>query len=193
MFGTAIEGDRNLYTIGVEGGKLRQLTNDPAIEHRGRWSSDMETVYFSSNRTGAYECYKMPAGGGEAVQLTEGGGNNCQVSPDGEQLYYVPTRTSDALWRMPIQGGEATRITPNLGHNIDYAVTSEGVYFVPVQADDVGASIHFLEFASGDTHKVVEIPRQIRYGLSVTRDGKNLIWSQDDQRGADLMLVENFR
>ena len=47
--------------------------------------------------------------------------------------------------------------------------------------------------ASGDTYKVVELPVQAASGLSVTRDGKNLIWSQEDQTGADLMLVENFR
>ena len=189
MFGAAVEGNRDLYAIGVEGGKPRQVTNHPGIENRGRWSSDMETIYFSSNRTGAFECYKMPADGGEAVQLTEGGGNNCQVSADGEHLYYV----SDALWRVPIKGGEATRITPNLRNSSNYTVSPEGVYFVPAQADDAGASIHFLDFASGDTHNVVEIPRQIQHGLSVTKDGKNLIWSQEDQAGADLMLVENFR
>ncbi len=80
-----------------------------------------------------------------------------------------------------------------MSHASAYAVTSEGVYFVPVQADDAGESIHFLDFASGDTHNVVELPRQIWWGLSVTRDGKNLIWLQEDQTGADLMLVENFR
>ena len=94
---------------------------------------------------------------------------------------------------MPIQGGEATRITPNLSHSSAYAVSAEGVYFVPAPADDAGASIHFLEFASGDSHKVAELPVRTRQGMSVTRDGKNLIWSQQDQTGADLMLVENFR
>ena len=193
MFGAAVEGNRDLYTIGVQGGKPRQVTNHPAIESRGRWSSGMETIYFSSNRTGAFECYKMPADGGEAVRLTEGGGNNCQESPDGGHLYYVPGQHSDALWRVPIEGGEAARITPNLRHSSNYKVSPEGVYFVSAQADDAGASIHFLDFASGDTHNVVEIPRQIQHGLSVTKDGKNLIWSQLDQTGADLMLVENFR
>ena len=144
MFGAAVEGNRDLYTIGVDGGKPRQVTNHPAIESRGRWSSGMETIYFSSNRTGTFECYKMPAGGGEAVQLTEGGGSNCQVSPDGEHLYYVPSQFSNALWRVPIKGGEAARITPNLRHSSNYTVSPEGVYFVPVQADDAGASIHFL-------------------------------------------------
>ena len=105
MFSAAVEGNGDLYTIGVEGGKPQQVTNHSAIENRGRWSPDMETIYLSSNRTGAFECYKMPADGGEAVQLTEGGGNNCQASPDGEHLYYVPrvparaSENADTGWR----------------------------------------------------------------------------------------------
>ncbi len=193
MFGASVEESFDLFTIGVEGGKPRQVTDHPAIEYRGQWSPDMETIYFSSNRTGSNECYMMPADGGDDVQLTEGGGLNCRAPLDGEYLFYASSVNSSPLWRMPIGGGEATRIIPDLRHASAFAVSAEGVYFMPTPVDDAGASIHFMDFSSGNNRKVVDLPAQGAYSLSVTKDGKSLIWSQTDQAGADLMLVENFR
>ena len=38
------------------------------------WSRDGKWIYFASDRSGEYQVWKMPAGGGEAVQLTRKGG-----------------------------------------------------------------------------------------------------------------------
>lgn len=65
---------------------------------------------FASSRTGRDEIWKMPADGGEAVQLTRSGGCWPRESWDGRFVYYPKTMGSSALWRVPADGGEETDV-----------------------------------------------------------------------------------
>ena len=56
--------------------------------------------------------------------------------------------------------------------------------------------IEYYSFATGDVKPVAVPEKQILptyLGLSVSPDGRWLLYTQADQRGSDLMLVENFR
>ena len=60
--------------IGADGGPPRRLTDDPAEDDNPRWSRDGRWIYFHSNRSGEDQIWKIPAEGGEAVQVTKQGG-----------------------------------------------------------------------------------------------------------------------
>ena len=49
------------------------------------------------------------------------------------------------------------------------------------------------EFATGKIRKMLTVERPIRVGMAVSPDGRTLLYSQFDETGSDLMLVENFR
>ena len=58
------------------------------------------------------------------------------------------------------------------------------------------AVIAFYSFSSGEAREVLRPEKDIApgfVGLSVSPDGKWLLYTQSDQRGTDIMLVENFR
>jgi Tol biopolymer transport system component len=77
------------YSIGVNGGAPRRLTTHPAEDKWPYWSHDGKWIYLSSTRSGREEIWKMPSGGGEAVQITRNSGDRPQESPDGKFLYYM--------------------------------------------------------------------------------------------------------
>jgi len=54
-------------------------------------------------------------------------------------------------------------------------------------------SIQFLKFATGKVAPVITLPRGHTGPLSISPDERYLLYSQLDQRGSDLMLIENFR
>ena len=89
LFNSRREGSNDLYVLRVDTRELRRLTDDPADEDRPRWSRDGHWIYFGSNRTGRFEVWRMPAGGGAAVQVTKQGGRAPTESPDGGWLYYA--------------------------------------------------------------------------------------------------------
>lgn len=89
------DGNSEIYTMGLDGGNLHRLTNDPAIDTEPVFSPDGAWIYFTSDRSGGPQIYRMPAGGGDAQRITFNGDYNIspRISPDGKTLAYVSRRS----------------------------------------------------------------------------------------------------
>jgi hypothetical protein len=134
----------------------------------------------------------VPAGGGEAIQVTRNRGWVAFESPDGKFVYYTKEEASSALWKMAPSGGEESQVLPSVFRSA-FSVVNDGIYFIPEPGADGKYSIQFLSFATGKVKTVVPIPVQSSYILNVSPDGRSLLYTQLDETGSDLMLVENFR
>ncbi len=186
------QGNLDIHVIPASGGNPIPLTTDPADDLSPSWSRDGKWVYFTSNRTGRYEIWKVPAGGGEAIQVTLNGGETAFESPDGKSVYFTKAFRSSGLWKMPVSGGEESQVLPSVVARAFFLV-NEGIYFIPAPGADGKSSIQFMSFATGKVKTVAPISRPPTEGLSVSPDGRFILFSQLDEAGSDLMLVENFR
>ena len=132
----------------------------------------------------------MPADGGEAVQLTRNGALWPVESIDGKFVYYA---RGLHLWKVPVQGGEESEVLKSVWAT-NYAIVNRGIYFVAMpDLSQNTSSIKFFSFATGKTTAIGIILGIAGWGLSVSPDEKFLLYTQVDQSGSDLMLVENFR
>jgi hypothetical protein len=136
--------------------------------------------------------WKVSTGGGEAVQVTRNGGGTAFESLDGKSIYYTKGLAPGVLWKMPVSGGEESQVLPSVVWRTFHLV-NEGVYFISEPAADGKSSVQFLSFATGKVKTVAPITAPPSSGLSVSPDGRSLLFSQVDESGSDLMLVENFR
>jgi len=189
-FDSNVAGNMDIYVIRASGGQPAQLTADPADDQIPSWSADGKWVYFASKRSGRFEVWKAPAGGGEAFQVTRNGGWVAFESRDGKFLYYTKTdEFANGVWKMPVSGGKERLIIPSVaGRN--FQVVNEGIYFIE---DDGGKpAIRFLAFATGKVRIISRVPSW-GGGFSVSADERSVLYVQSDEKGADLMLVENFR
>src|SRR5258708_10067364 len=71
----------------------------PSGSRDGRW------IYFSSNRArGTWhdgEIWRMPAAGGEAIQVTRQGAHVGSESFDGKYIYFTKEFWETTIWRVP--------------------------------------------------------------------------------------------
>ena len=191
-FDSDMEGrDHDIYVIRASGGKPVRLTTDPAEDDVPSWSRDGNWIYFASKRTGQYEVWKVPAAGGEARRVTGKGGGPALESPSGKSIYYIKGDMSGSLWKMPLSGGEETQVLPSVNMR-GFALVKEGIYFIPERKPDGKSSIEFLNLETGQIKAVIPVLRPLE-GLSLSPDGQSLLFTQGDELGSDLMLVENFR
>ena len=168
------------------------LTTDSADDEAPRWSRDGKWVYFASIRTGRWETWKVSAAGGEAVRVARNGGGMAFESPDGKSIYYTKGEMSGPLWKMPVSGGEESPVLPSVFYRA-FSLVNDGIYFIAEPDADGKSSIQFLSFATGKVKTVAPISGSPTEGLSVSPDGRFLLFSQFDEGGSDLMLVENFQ
>src|SRR5207244_2359033 len=181
------------YLLWPDSGELRRLTDHPAEDGEARWSRDGRTVYFASLRTGRFEGWKMPAGGGDAIRVTPNGGMTPVESPDGRFLYYAKDLNSPtSIWRMPVGGGEETKVVDGLSYSINFVVADRGLYFVAVGEAPDKTSLDFYEFATGKRTTLLNIGKQWWYGMALAPDQRSLLLSTVDSAGSNLMLVDQF-
>jgi Tol biopolymer transport system component len=190
-FDSNAAGGFDIYVVGATGGKPQRMTTHPANDGNPSWSRDGQWIYFDSARTGEQQVWKMPASGGEAIQLTRDGGFGPRESPDGKFLYYTKALGDSSLWRIPIGGGAAAKVLEHVNWYQDLAIMDKGIYFISWQ--EANPSIRFLRFDTNEISIIAGFEKPLDHGLTVSPDGKWILYSQVEQEGSELMLVENFR
>src|SRR5262249_35831471 len=106
-------------------------------------------------------------------------------------LYYTQALFNSNLWRLPLSGGTAIRILDDIVWFNNLAILDKGIYFHPLQGNT--SSIRFLSFDTNTTSTIATFQKPLGEGLAASPDGKWLLYTQIDQSGSELMLVENFR
>jgi Tol biopolymer transport system component/DNA-binding winged helix-turn-helix (wHTH) protein len=192
-FDSRHEGQSHIYVISADGGPVRRLTEQPAIQVVPKWSSDGRWIYFYSNSDS--HIWKAPAQGGPAAHVEVYKGTGPQESADGKFLYFRREQERPGIFRVPTGGGEEVTVMamsepPPWGY---WIVVEKGIYFL-VRGNP--PLIKFLDFATG---KVIEIATMEKPaltsdgGLAVSPDSQWLLYTQLDNSGSDIMIVNDFR
>ena len=183
-----------MYVIDADGGRPRQLTHETSDDNHGHFSRDGQWIYFSSDRTGSWQVWKVPAAGGSAIQVTRTGGLDPRESPDGRDLYYL--RDND-VWRRPLAGGGETKVMAGPIWPSGWVVSRGGIYFMagrdrlPQRRFDF--TIQFFDLESGRAEDLFRDQGPNRYWLAVSPDEKWILYSENPVWTSELMVVENFR
>jgi Tol biopolymer transport system component/DNA-binding winged helix-turn-helix (wHTH) protein len=187
------EGKGDIYVISAEGGVPRPIVTGDADDHLPNWSRDGKWIYFASDRSGKHQVWKVPAEGGEAVQVTIQGGVLPCESPDGRYVYYSKGLGTRGLWRVPVDSDEEVRVLDSFKSELG-VVVNEGIYFINPDAKG-GAALEFFDFATRKERHVAGLGKITIFPscVAVSPDGRCILYTQNDQIGADIMLVENFR
>ncbi len=193
LFESNLEGRWGVYVVAAEGGKPRRLSAQSFNEGAGSFSRDRKWIYFSSDRTGEFQIWKMPASGEEKpIQVTRNGGWVALESPDGAYVYYTERQGTkpSPLWRLPTSGGEPTKVLDGVVMRA-FVVLEKGIYYIDRPAAE--ARLQFFDFQTGLSRTVAGNLGDVRWGLTASSDGRTILYARADSSVDDLMLVENFR
>jgi serine/threonine protein kinase/Tol biopolymer transport system component len=93
-------------------GKERQLTADRKKVDEVIWASNDQILYVS-NKSGQPNLWMIPAGGGEATQVTQGAVPiiGARISADIKTLLYMQSETFAHVWISSIDGSNARQVT----------------------------------------------------------------------------------
>jgi Tol biopolymer transport system component len=155
-------------------------------------SPDGSSILFHSNRSGKFQIYRMPATGGQAVQLTTDprGAHSPAWSSDGRKIVFVSTdATGDAIVIADADGTHRTVV--------DVAPGNQGPQWMPNGRQILFASGNepnlnlYLVNLDGSNRRNIAPNSGTDYDPAVSPDGKKVAFvSRTSTRGARLMLMD---
>jgi Tol biopolymer transport system component/DNA-binding winged helix-turn-helix (wHTH) protein len=194
LFNSWDQRQSDLWTVSVSDGTLQRLTNDPENENESRWSRSGKWIYYSSDKSGRYEIYKMPAEGGAGVPVTREGGINPNESHDGLLLYYAKTLSSpNEIWRVRVTGGKEERVVDGLSNSLNFALADKGIYFLSVGVREAETALEFYEFKTGKRKGLRAVGKPWFYGMAMSPQQNSICYSIVDHAGSNLMLVDGMK
>ncbi|MCB9193693.1 MAG: PD40 domain-containing protein [Flavobacteriales bacterium] len=185
---------RDLWIFDTTKGTYGKLTRDAGEDRDPVFSMDGRTIYFLSERSGSFNVFRMPAGGGTPVQvsfLTDDPVRTLSMSDDGLLCYsyrgelytqregaqpqkvHVTIATDD---RYP-----ATRIEPVNGEATEMALSPDGKEVAFVHRGEVFVA----SVAEGTTRRITNTPQQER-SVSFSPDGRTLVYAAERDTSWDI-------
>jgi Tol biopolymer transport system component/DNA-binding winged helix-turn-helix (wHTH) protein len=193
LFNSRRSGSADLYLLDVATRAIRRLTDDPSDEYEPRWSRDGSWIYFVSTRSGRPEAWKIPSGGGAAVQVTRGGGLAAFESADGRFVYFArDLARPTSIWRVPVEGGEETKVLDGLSYSFNFAVTDTAIFLLAFRDARPFAQVERFDLATGKTTVLHTLDRPSWFGFALAPDERSILFSKADSHGSDLMVVESL-
>jgi Tol biopolymer transport system component len=132
----------------------------------------------------------MPAMGGDAVQVTAIQGRGASESPDGRDLYFHAVSIEAPLWRQPLSGGEPVKVLEGIVW-YNYCLAGGGAYYIDRHEGET--RLRYLDLGSGRSTTVAGNLGEVSAGLTVSPDGRTILFTRVDSSADDLVLVEDFR
>jgi Tol biopolymer transport system component/serine/threonine protein kinase len=195
-FDSRPEGQPEIFVIDVDGNNLKRITNEPAEDVVPSWSRDGQRIYFASNRGGTWQVWWAPSEGGTPQRLTRSGGFAAFESLDGRYVYYAKGRSVPGLWRVKVDGSGEEAVLDRLKAGLwgYWGLTPQGILFVDREALSSSYAFHMLPYGAAEPYLVADIEKPVipaDSGMGVVPGGRSVLYSQVDQSGSDVLMLEN--
>jgi Tol biopolymer transport system component len=205
-FDSRVTGDAEIMVVAEETRNARRITNNAAEDVVPSWSADGKWIYFASNRKGDFQIYRLRSGEIEspsnpAVPVTRRGGFNAMESPDGTYLYYARGRDKiGGLWRRRLDSlsDEGEELILESLHGWGWcALGPNGVFFLE-EGPEHPSKVH-LKFLDLYSRRVTDLRAldfpvsSVVSALTVSPDGRHVVFDQIENSGSSIVIIEKFR
>jgi hypothetical protein len=120
-------------------------------------------------------------------------GNSPRESFEGKTVYFASHAEKSILKKVALPGQLAMESEveglPRLSSPGLWTLSTGGIYFVPA---DAPRSLRYFDFASKQIRAIFEVDKDFASGLSVSPDGRWIVYSLVGDISGDIMLVEHF-
>ncbi len=169
-------GNFDIVVADADGGNIRHIAPDPAVDGEPAWTPDGTRIVFSSARAALRQIYSVRADGSDLKELTtsDGGNSAPAVSPDGQSIAFISLRDGNyELYRMDAAGGNAQRLTTTpVRESSPHYFPNGDIAWLTERGEHGGSSI-VRRTDDGTVTTLVERPETI-LSFSISRDGTEL-------------------
>jgi len=151
-----------IYLLAIDSGIITRVGDSNFLTANPSWSANGQHIYFSSNKSGEWQVWRINLAGEELTQITYQGGFGAKESNDGKILYFHKHQQT-GLWRK-ILNSDHTTLAQNdetLMINdfspyayISWQVFNQGIYYHSFNNNK--SSINFWDINTKNQQLVME-------------------------------------
>jgi eukaryotic-like serine/threonine-protein kinase len=137
---------------------LTRLTFGPGLQTDVTFSPDGRFIAYASDRTGNFDIWVQPVGGGDPIQVTHSPADDIQPdwSPDGRSIVFRSAREGGGLFIVPPLGGVERKVAA-FGFRPRFSPDSSKVLFVDslaYEGQQVQPGVFVSDLSEGTAHKL---------------------------------------
>ena len=184
----------DLYVMDIAERVPRKLETGTEEASVPSWSRDGKWIYFiGGGGEGGDRIFRVSRQGGRAQVLTSTRGFVPQESSDGKWVCFMVIIGENMMLRRASLNPTGTEFPvdglPTLAP-ASWTAIRDGIYFFPL---DAFRTLSYFDFATKQVRRVLTIDGQPGFGMSVSPDGRYILYAQYDDAQVDIMLVDHFR
>jgi serine/threonine protein kinase len=175
------EGYGEVMLRDLRTGNERQLTSDRKNVDEVIWATNGE-ILFVSNKSGQTNLWMIPAGGGEATQITQGAVpiSGPRISADSKSLVYMQKEELAHIWISGLDGSNPRQVASDDTRALDASFAPDGKHiasiFADVDAYNPAAHLSVID-RDGKNRKQLTSGSEIVTNLCWSPDGRWLAYS----------------
>jgi Tol biopolymer transport system component len=189
IFDARTTGHSSIFTQRLAAGGPVAVVQDQYEERSPSWSHDGRSIYFNSWRNGRLQTWRLSRIGGQLQPIGPLNANIALESTDGRSIFFSTNNAE--IWKCNTDGSDLQRlplsVPPDPG--MDWMLGPKGIYFAGYEGDR--PAFYFYDLAKGTTTRIGYPDRALSpgtAGLTVSPDGKWLLYSQLDHLSTDVSI-----
>ena len=191
-FSANSKGKAEIQLVDIHNRRIQRLTDGAQNDHVRIWSRDGAWIYFASDRSETWQIWRMPASGGVAEQITRNGGMEVAQCL-GEERFIIRRSDERQFRTLTLPEPDQTPVlVADLPASIpeNWVLQGDKIYWL--QRESQGGAIYRYDLLSASTMIAARSELLLGPGLTVSPDGKRMLFGCADRIERDLMLVEGF-
>ena len=197
------DGNREIYSIHIDGSSLTRITNNSSDDEDPRWSPNGSKIGFQSKRDGNWEIYSMNSNGTNQTRLTTNSATDAHMvwAPDGAKIAFSSERDGNwEVYTMNSDGTNQTRLTTDGSNDIYLSWSPDGTKIAFATNRDGNEEIYTMNADGTDQSNVSNnaaedtspswSPDGSKFAFASTRDGNWQIYSMNSD-GSSVTRLTN--
>jgi Tol biopolymer transport system component/DNA-binding winged helix-turn-helix (wHTH) protein len=184
------DNDSDIYIVDVSERVPRKLVTNVKPAFGPTWSHDDKWIYFTTAL--GERIFRCPAVSGEATPVSSKTAYRPLESSDGKTVYFVTRPSIPTLKAVSVNSPGTEYFVQGIGpllSQFKWTIAPAGIYFVSA---DARRSLQYFDFGTKRVRRIFDIDRDFADGLSVSPDGRWVLYSQVDVENRDIMIVDHF-